>query len=618
MPLLPYVVQFVDRITATPTVRLDIAAIWNVTKDSDLSPPALDRAYAGSLLADGRPLTAAAYANRLITLVLKLRDTNATDDQAAAHVQTLARELNRPSNFLRWQPGTSQPVYFRTLRSEVPRIYWDAVEKSATVQIPAEPFAYGVKVDLAAATVYNDPTVAGLPLNSNPYFEVNALGWAAAGGSFVRSTAQFHQGVAAGLLTPGGVAATADVRADMVPVTVGSTHRAQMWVRCAVSRSVDLAIDWYDAGAVFLSQAAVGTAVTATTWTLLDLTGIAPVNAAFGQLKVAMTGTPAAGHLLYVDEAQIGLVGAVGANAMCFDIAGSQVLGDVETPLFLRFAAADVRATGRYVSAVGVRRRGTPSAVPHLLQAETMTPLTGTTLQANDPVMTGPGQNFMRVATFTGSACLTTPTHPLAASTDVRGTYRVFARIRKGTGGDGITLQLQYGIGGGGLITSERVATLPAGTTIRWVDLGLLQIPVGPDPVADGYSGVPLAAEGIRISLLPQRVSGSGHLDIDCVLLLPADDRFAVVKWPEDTGPVDLIADAAASQIYAVGAAGQVYPCAPTELAGALPVVSPAQDTRVFFALEVGDTSIAGDVKTETTLVTPSYWPRYLYVRGAV
>lgn len=615
MPL-PYVVQFVDRITATPTVRLDIAATWIVQRDSDLSPPTLDRAYAGSMLVDGRPVTAASYGNRTIVLALKLRDESATEDQAAAAVQVLARELNRPGNVLRWQPGTTQPVYFRTLRAEFGRLYWDAVTKQCTAQIPAEPFAYGLKVTLPAATVYNDPARAGSALNTNPYFETNALGWAAAGGTFARSTAQFHQGAASGLLTPDGVTALVYTRTDSLPVTVGATYRGQMWVRCAASRSVDLTIDWYDAGAGFLSQAAVGTAVAANTWTLLDVSGIAPVNAVTGQFKVAMGSTPAGSHLLYVDEATIGMVGAVDANGMFFDLAGSALLGDVETPLFLTFTAPDVTSSGRRISALGVRRRGTPSAARHLLQAESMTPLTGTTLQANDSAMSGAASNFMRVATFTGSPCLVAAPHPVTAGVDVRGTYRVFARIRKGTSGDGITLQLQAGVSPY-IISGERIATLPTGTTIRWVDLGLLQIPLGADPVVDGYSGVALSAEGLNLHLLPLRVSGSGHLDIDCVLLIPADDRFALIKWPEDAGPVSLVADAANAQIYAVGTAGQVYPTAAAELAGALPVVSPGQDTRVYFLLDVGDTSVFGDDRTETTVVTPYFWPRYLFVRGA-
>lgn len=610
MALLPYIVQFVDRIAATPTVRLDLSATWVVQRESDLSPPPLQRAYAGSLLADGRPVTAAAYGNRTIQLELLLRD-GVSEDQAAAAVQALAREVDRPGNFMRWQPGTTQPAFFRTLRAEFGRVYWDAVTKRCTVQIPAEPFAYGLRVDLAASTVYNDPATPGAALNANPYFETSAASWTALGGTFARSTLQFHQGAASGLLTPDGVTATTQLRSESVAATAGATYTLSVWMRCAVARNVTLKFRYNS-----VSSTSTTVALAATTWTLVTLSDIAPAGTTDIQLAVDMGSTPPVGHTLHVDEAQIGMVGAVGANGMFFDLAGSQLLGDVETPLFLSVAATDVISSGRRISAVGVRRRGTPSSTPHLLQAESMTPLTGTTLQPNDSLMSGTGSNFMRAASFTVNPCVTT-THPAAPSVDVRGTYRVFVRTRKGVAGDTIRLRLSANTGGTYTVLGDW-ATLPTDTTVRWIDLGLLQLPLGADPAVDGYSGASLGVVGVNFAVAGERTSGASYVDLDCVLLLPADDRLALIKWPEDAGPVSLIVDAAASQIYGVNAAGQVASTAPAELSGGLPLVSPGQDTRIFFALDVGATSLVGDDKTETTVITPYYWPRYLYVRGAV
>lgn len=460
-----YTVQFVDQVSDTAAIRLDVCGtVWTLSPDTDLSPPALQRAYAGSLLADGRPLTAAAYDNRLIRLELLLRE-GVTYDQAAAHVQALVKEVERPGNFLRWQPGTSNAVYFRTLRAELGRVVWNATQQRCTVLLPAEPFGYGPKVTLSNAVVNNDP--------------------------------------------------------------------------------------------------------------------------------------------------------AAGSNACFFDLAAANLLGDVETPLYLRFAAADVTSNGRRTSALAVRRRGTPANAPHVVQAEALTPLTGTTLQANNAVMSGAGSNAMRSTVVGAMATRLTGTHPAAAGVDVRGTYRVFVRVQKAVAGDGIQMQHEVSLGTP-TVKGDTIATLPADTSLRWIDLGLLQYPLGVDPVTDGYSGALLAADGMTLHVMAGRVSGTGTIDIDCVLLIPADDRFALLKWPQDAGPVSFVADPAASQVYAIAAGGQVSATAPVELAGALPMVTPGQDTRVYFVLDVGTTSTGGDDKTKTTTITPYYWPRYLYVRGAV
>lgn len=466
MPL-PYVVQFVDQISATPTVRLDIAATWRVQRESDLSPPPLDRAYAGSLLVDGRPVTAAAYGNRVVTLVLKLRDADATEDQAAAAVQAFARELNRPSNFLRWQPGTSNPVFFRTLRSELGQVYWDAVQKRCVVAIPAEPFGYGLKVTLSPATVNNDP--------------------------------------------------------------------------------------------------------------------------------------------------------AAGSNALGFDIAGASILGDVETPLFLKVtSSASVVAAGRVTSLLAVRRTGTPSVVPFIWQIEASSGFDAdTTLQANSAAMSGAGQNYTRT-TFAVSASLITRaqwgTWPVTASLDMRGTYRAFLRCRKNGAG---TVTVNLTVTNSSASVSGPIVDIPD-TVLRWRDLGLVSIPIGADPIVDGYSGAPLTVGGLSWNIAAQRTTGAATLDLDALVLVPADDRFALIKWPSATAATEFVIDPAGSQVYALGASGQVIGVQPVEVAGGLPMVTPGQAARVVWMLDAGTTSNAGDSVTATTAITPYYWPRYLYVRGAV
>lgn len=163
-------VQFVDSIQDSPTVRLDLSdgVTWSTRYGSEFPPPPMRRSVSSSMLASGDHVQAASFGNRqiILSLVLETADANA----AATQLQLLARELDRPSNVLRWQPATAtKPVFFRTLRSplddvkaEVPGLL------ELSVEIMAEPFAYGVKETLPPVAVSNDPT-------TGCYFDANSI-----------------------------------------------------------------------------------------------------------------------------------------------------------------------------------------------------------------------------------------------------------------------------------------------------------------------------------------------------------------------------------------------------------------------------------------------------------
>lgn len=177
-------------------------------------------------------------------------------------------------------PSITSPAAAAVLTADTVTVTWTVAEQSA----------YRLTLD---------PNPAHL--NTNPFFETNAAGWSVFGGTFVRSTAQFHEGAAAGLLTPDGVSATAQVVFQpAVSVTPGAVYRGAAWVRCAVARTVRLAFDFLTAGVTNVSFA-----VPATTWTLIEYAMPAPAGATQIQWWVAMDGTPAAGNLLYIDEAGI-------------------------------------------------------------------------------------------------------------------------------------------------------------------------------------------------------------------------------------------------------------------------------------------------------------------------
>lgn len=464
-----YTVKFVDSIASSPTTRLDLntGSVWTTLSTSRFDPPPIRRALVESMLADGATPAANAYGNRVITLVLDLPKSY-TEDQAAAQLQTLMRELDRPNNTLRVEWGTNTATFFRTFRTPAEQLDFDPVHKQVTVPILAEPFGYGVEETLAPVTVNNNP--------------------------------------------------------------------------------------------------------------------------------------------------------AAGSNGMFLDITSPK--GDVETPLYLTVGGT-IGVTGRLQSGISVRRRGTPSSTPFFLQAEAMTQGTNTTTQANSASFSGSGNNYSRCTFGTASmqTRLSIAAFPTSPSVNARGTYRVFARVRQNTAADVIDVRLLWGSVTTQVTNSTvrlPVDTGPSAPTIKYVDLGLVQMPVGYDPVYDGLSGVELSVEGLYLAFQAQRVSGTGTLDIDLLLFMPADDRLMFVKWPEvQNSPSDVFVAVGGSRpaVYCLNASGQLVSTQSVEIVGGGPMITPGVTNRIFYARDLGTGTAltgAGDSITATTTVTASYFPRYL------
>jgi hypothetical protein len=157
-----FTVQFVDKIDASPTVRLDLnTGIWNVTREgTDWGFPELNRAIVNNGLVDGATIPTSAYGTRELTLRL-LVDTSDADAVATA-AQSLFRELNRKTNIVKFQPETTAPVFFRTFRSrpEQVDIPVTGAEEFITVRILAEPFAVGLREDVTGVSVSHNPASA--------------------------------------------------------------------------------------------------------------------------------------------------------------------------------------------------------------------------------------------------------------------------------------------------------------------------------------------------------------------------------------------------------------------------------------------------------------------------
>ncbi|MGW1057629.1 hypothetical protein [Micromonospora rubida] len=295
----------------------------------------------------------------------------------------------------------------------------------------------------------------------------------------------------------------------------------------------------------------------------------------------------------------------------------NNVKGSFETPLFVRLGADFMGGSGgqAHTLVMGVRRRGTPSAAPWVLQAESMTTGVATALAgATDAAMSGAGPNYARITpTNTDMDQRLTAVFPSTAGVDVRGRYRVLLRYRMNNLLDRWNVQFAYGPSGSPAVYNPAVS-LPLDTNPRWVDLGTVQYPFGVDPASNGYSGVALATQGMRISLYAQRVSGTGTLDPDLLMYVPADDCYSAATIYRDSGVAAGIIDSAQTMVYAVGASGEIVPpYLPQPVVGGFPLVSPGVTNRIAFVADGG--SIADSALTSSWTVTPYYWPQYGYVR---
>lgn len=161
------VIQFVDAPSASPTVRLDINDDdkW-FAREFLPNLPRLRRSQSQNMLRDGGHVAASVYDMR--TLVVSLDLNCATQDIAAAEVQKLARELDRETNYIRYQPTDATfPVFFKTYRSDVSNLVRFAASRAYQnigLEIVADPFAQGLRESLSIGAV------AG----TAPYFDVAA------------------------------------------------------------------------------------------------------------------------------------------------------------------------------------------------------------------------------------------------------------------------------------------------------------------------------------------------------------------------------------------------------------------------------------------------------------
>lgn len=307
---------------------------------------------------------------------------------------------------------------------------------------------------------------------------------------------------------------------------------------------------------------------------------------------------------------------AAGTNPTYFDLAAGVLIGDVETPLQLRITSGStMTARNAYLA---VRSRGTPSSAPYLQQVEAMTMQVDTATQVNSTSFSGSGNNYARTTFATDASMIerfTKTPFPASPSAELRGTYRVFLRCKKSVAGDVVKVQMTYA----GILNDA--VTVPASWTtgLGLLDLGFVSMPGGQDPTTDGLGGgTELPVDPGNLSVAAQRVSGSGNLESDYLVFVPAgpnfDDRYALLSMSFSAASDVVVVDSARKLIYLLDSGGNVQPGINSlYLMGGWPQVKPNQATRVYFNWNFDQ---AGLTVAPTTLdVVPVYWPRYLYIR---
>jgi hypothetical protein len=153
--------QIVDDIKTSPTVLLDLNNESPFgAAEFDCPPPPLRYTSSSSMLADGSRISSSSYENR--TLRIALDQISASQDAWATSWQTLARLIDQEWYWLKWQPtGATSPVFFRCYRSQVPSLETvpgATAYRIPTLEIPADPAAWGLPVDIASFTITNDPS----------------------------------------------------------------------------------------------------------------------------------------------------------------------------------------------------------------------------------------------------------------------------------------------------------------------------------------------------------------------------------------------------------------------------------------------------------------------------
>lgn len=201
-----------------------------------------------------------------------------------------------------WQSTFATPDFTTSVAYS---IHAKKVTGDSTLRLNVEYYDAGSAFLSSQSQTFDPQPSLGQVLNANPSFENGPEGWTGIGGTFAVTTAQSHDGPSSGQITPDG--ATEIVRMDsaLVPVTQGTSYRAQGWLRCSTARSVSLNINWYDDQGNYIDTHWSAKSVAADTWTSVTTDGVPPAGATQASIIPTMDATPPPTDILWADQVEL-------------------------------------------------------------------------------------------------------------------------------------------------------------------------------------------------------------------------------------------------------------------------------------------------------------------------
>jgi hypothetical protein len=183
---------------------------------------------------------------------------------------------------------------------------------------------------VTVATTSGPGWVKSGQLNTNRNFEVDLSNWSGSGASIARVAtpgAPPFAGQWSMQITPDGVSQFPNAGSEQIAVTVGLQYVLSGWLLCAVSRNVDLNINWFDGTHAYLSTTANDQQVTAGVWTFFQQTVTPPAGAVYANLSPTVPSFPPSSNVLYADEIVFRLATDTSGDDFPFDIrVGGEVM----------------------------------------------------------------------------------------------------------------------------------------------------------------------------------------------------------------------------------------------------------------------------------------------------
>lgn len=166
--------------------------------------------------------------------------------------------------------------------------------------------------DLVAAGERVTVTAISDNLLVNYTFDTDTTDYYAINGTLTHETTVTHSGAGSAKLTTGSGSSPKIESGSTYTLacTEGDVLTGTAWVRADTARTLLLQANWYDSGGSYLSTSTFdSSALSADTWTQLSGTATAPASTAKASIASVENGTPGAGLIHYLDDADVAITG---------------------------------------------------------------------------------------------------------------------------------------------------------------------------------------------------------------------------------------------------------------------------------------------------------------------